>query len=317
MADLVTSVSPRWFHGIQQAYSATTDLPVNVPVGNQVSYIGSYIDYNTTTIYGDQYTIDISTPQKIAHYRVIDGIYSEVPYFDLDGSITHSSYFTFNPTDGMALYKNALFDGIVNVNKRITFASYSSTVFPEGSLWRNRTLNYRVGDSTIFAGGPIYIQYVPRTIANTTAETSTITSGIGETALRAGTVLTGRALRLRSCGFISTQGSPTATLRIKLGSTTLVSSTGTLPPNLVNAGYILVFDMVITGTGASATIIGQGTSTVVSGSFVSSPARQLTMLTPATFNGTIPNTFDLTYQWGTADPNNSLTVTNSTLEILG
>ena len=60
MADLVTSESPRYLHGIQKDTNETTELPHTVPVDNQVTYIDSFTNYGVDTIYGKEYVLAAS-----------------------------------------------------------------------------------------------------------------------------------------------------------------------------------------------------------------------------------------------------------------
>ena len=57
MADLVTSESRRYLHGIQKETNDTTELPYTVPVDNQVTYIDSFTNYGVDTVYGNEYVI--------------------------------------------------------------------------------------------------------------------------------------------------------------------------------------------------------------------------------------------------------------------
>ena len=49
MADLVTSESRRYLHGIQKETNDTTELPYTVQVDNQVTYIDSFTNYGEAT----------------------------------------------------------------------------------------------------------------------------------------------------------------------------------------------------------------------------------------------------------------------------
>ena len=57
MAELVTSESRRYLHGIQKETNDTTELPYTVPVDNQVTYIDSFTNYGVDTVYGHEYVI--------------------------------------------------------------------------------------------------------------------------------------------------------------------------------------------------------------------------------------------------------------------
>jgi hypothetical protein len=166
--------------------------------------------------------------------------------------------------------------------------------------------------------GVIFQQLDDKVVANTVDETSQFgTGGTDDTrTITADMASAGQCYFIRLNGYISNTGTPTGTLRIKLGSTNLVvTGPTTLPSGLTNAFVETVFHMTIRSTGALGTIIGQGHTKLIVGSLGTTYNRQLTMTAPATIDFTVDQAIDVTYQWGTADPANSLTITNSMIQV--
>lgn len=161
----------------------------------------------------------------------------------------------------------------------------------------------------------IFAQTATVTIANTAAETSMIGSGVGRTLISSRFFFPGRTLRYKMKGYVSALNGVTATLRIKLGSVVLVESVGT-HVSITQVEFDVEFDMVCREEGESGLIIGQGRSLVAGGQGFSTVAmRGLMMTSPATVNTLAAQQFAATYQWGAADPGNSLVITNLSLEI--
>ena len=166
--------------------------------------------------------------------------------------------------------------------------------------------------------GVIFQQLDDKVVANTTDETSQLGTGnTGDTkTIPANTAGAGDCYFIRLSGFISNTGTPTGTLRIKLGSTNLVvSGPTTLPAGLTNAFVETVFHMTIRSTGALGTIIGQGHTKLIVGALGTTYNRQLTMTAPATIDFTADQAIDVTYQWGTASASNILTITNAMITV--
>ena len=116
MADLVTSESRRYLHGIQKETNDTTELPYTVQVGNQVTYIDSFTTYGEDTIYGKEYVIAasggndprIQDALNQAEYNLITtkkyhGIYWNNDSNTYETSIAYNvstRTFTITPTNG-------------------------------------------------------------------------------------------------------------------------------------------------------------------------------------------------------------------------
>ena len=222
------------------------------------------------------------------------------------GANTHASSanFTFN---GTTLYANA----------KLNLGAVSNASPASGDFWYDttkKTFASRVNGATSYMSGVIFNQTSSVTVANTTGETNLLGTGIGSATLPANFVTLGRSIRVKSYGYISTGAANTsATLRIYVGSATILTSTGSLPSGLSNA--LVEFDFTFRFA-PSGTIIGQGSTKITSGAFVSSVGRPLVMTAPATITQTIANALNATYQWGTPSASNTITMTNATIEVI-
>ena len=224
------------------------------------------------------------------------------------GTNTHASSanFTF---DGTTLYANA----------KLNLGAVSNASPASGDFWYDttqKTFAARTAGATAFNSGILYVGTSTVTVANSTTETSMLGTGVGSATLPANFAVVGRTIRVRSHGFISDTATPSSTIKIKLGSVTLITSTGTLPSGLSNAEVTFEFVFTFRSIGATGTVIGQGISRITSGAFVSSAARALVMTAPATIDTTIANAMDVTYQWGTASASNTISMTNPIIEVI-
>jgi len=166
--------------------------------------------------------------------------------------------------------------------------------------------------------GVVFQQLDDKVIANTVDETSQLGTGnTGDTkTIPADTAGVGDCYFIRLNGYISNTGTPTGTIRVKLGATNLVvSGPVNLPSGLSNAFVETVFHLTVRSTGALGTVIGQGHTKLIVGALDTTYNRQLTMTAPATIDFTVDNEIDITYEWGTADPANILTITNAMITV--
>ena len=170
----------------------------------------------------------------------------------------------------------------------------------------------------------LYTATASATVANTTAETSIIGTGIGSlsmpaTAVEALPVTTvpfwfaGKTIRVRVMGYISQLvAGPNRTVKIYLGSTAL----GTVGPSSVatavtDKGFMYEFLTTCRTTGATGTAFTQGTL------FHSGLGQNYMNATSAvTIDTTTAAALDVKFTWGTGDPGNTITATNVTVEAL-
>jgi hypothetical protein len=143
------------------------------------------------------------------------------------------------------------------------------------------------------------------TVANTVTETALPGAGEGSLTLDANYLEVGRSLLLKAYGVVSDTGTPTLTVRFKIGGTEIVS-TGALSTggSLSNAGWDIEVLLTCRTAGASGTV------------FVNGLFRHSTTLTPltSTSTDTVDTTgtlaLDVTAQWDTASASNTITCDN-------
>ncbi len=159
-----------------------------------------------------------------------------------------------------------------------------------------------------------FIQTATKSIANTTTETSHFNDSraIGSRTIPANTLRKGSVIRVHLMSDLTNLSNPTNVIKIKIGSTTIITSSAKLGVN-TNSLKELYLELLVTTAGASGKILAQGFTKVVGGT---NPLRALMLTTPTDFDTTKANTLDITYTWGTADESNILACTNATIEVI-
>lgn len=163
--------------------------------------------------------------------------------------------------------------------------------------------------------GVVFTQIADRTIGNTTTETSMFSTGVGSLTIPANTLVAGRTYRIKLKGYASGNNGDTSTIKVKLGNTELVSSTGTWQ-KLTDIGFTLEFDFTCRTTGATGTVAGNGYSLVSGGQGFSTVLMRALLAGTDTINTTVDQAIDLTYQWSAASADNKITITNASVEVL-
>lgn len=153
------------------------------------------------------------------------------------------------------------------------------------------------------------------TIANTAAETTGLGAVVGTNIIPAGRLTAGSTIRIRARGIMADTGAPTLQIRIKVGANTFCDTGAVALAAIAGThGWIFEADVTVRTPGSPGTAIGNSNFQVN----VHLPPDLDTINTATTALDTaIANTVDLTFQWGTADPANTITVTHYTMEILG
>jgi len=150
----------------------------------------------------------------------------------------------------------------------------------------------------------IYTQSIYRTIVNTTTETSFLSIPL---IILGGSLNKGDIIRILIYGVYRDVGTPSNTINIKLGDTTLISSTGTLP-TIVDSLYKIEFTIAILGAvSRTCPLIGEGLTTIKDVGIGAAYTRPLLMITPILVDVIRDNSLDITYTWGTASVDNSIT----------
>jgi hypothetical protein len=148
------------------------------------------------------------------------------------------------------------------------------------------------------------------TVTNTTTETSLftgVTAAAGATrTLEAGVTKAGTLYRIHAEGDLVTTGTPTLQIKLKLGTTVMCDTTALTTPNNSSGRFQLDYYFQIFSIGAAASNRCHLTG------FFSPTANGVVTLTTilrvdaTAVDLTVPQTFDLTAQWGTAAAGNQI-----------
>jgi len=191
------------------------------------------------------------------------------------------------------------------------------------------TTNFLRADGTWAApagggGGTIstlFTATATQSVTNTPLEGTLMSGGVGSKTIGANTMQVGTIYRITVSGSLTALAGQAITIRVKFGSTTIVTT------NSNNLGTVngtrmfrLSSDITVRSTGAGGTVIGSG---VFAFSNTSSIAGILWELEAQGGNGTTSNidttvaqVIDVTAQWGSANPSNSIGGYNVSIEKL-
>ena len=154
-------------------------------------------------------------------------------------------------------------------------------------------------------------------VVNTASESSIFSmAGIGTKTLPANFWVPGRRIRITIRGTISNTGTPTFTIKLKNGSTSILSSGGTAMPSIVTQGFIYTAEIVCSTSGSPANLHAHhsfafGTDQTNFGAM--KETSKAVSFNPSSVN-TMP--LDVTVQFGTASLSNIVTVYLACLEVL-
>ena len=146
-------------------------------------------------------------------------------------------------------------------------------------------------------------------VANTTTATTCVGTGVGSLTVAAGALTAGKVLRVRGWGVVSSTGSPTLTLSLKIGTGVLATTAVTLAGV---SGQAIAFEVLAIvragGAGGSAYAVASvqtGTSAVAPNAV------------NASFDNSASTVLDVQAQWSAASPSNTFTCKGLVAEILG
>lgn len=165
--------------------------------------------------------------------------------------------------------------------------------------------------------GCIFTQTTDVSVINTVSETNIIGTGTGTTTIAANLFSIGKTIKIKSQGYIKNTGTPTIQIKLKAGSTVLLDSGAITMSTLsdTNTSFNSEFLVTCRTAGNSGTISPQGSFTY-SDSSQNLKTIPLFATSTITLNTTSSQALALTVTWGTADTNNAITSTNTTIEIL-
>jgi len=157
----------------------------------------------------------------------------------------------------------------------------------------------------------LFQQIADQTVANTVTETTLFAAGIGTLTLATSAAAVGASFRIRIQGRMSSTGSPTLELKIKVGGVTIVTTTpSTLGTAITDEHYLLDFIGVIRSLGVTGTLMGTG-------GFLTEKNEHfgLIILAPVIVDTTVDQLVDVTATWGTAAAANTITAQTACIEI--
>lgn len=145
-------------------------------------------------------------------------------------------------------------------------------------------------------------------ITDTIVETSLINGGVGSLSVPANGFKIGDSFRAVVAGVLNVTNNQTITIRVKTGSVILLDSGPQSISNITNDVFSLNIDFTIRQLGIAgiASIVSLGTFNYTKTSNATLQGFAFNNVNNTTFNTTIPNTLDITVQWGAADPSNSI-----------
>lgn len=157
----------------------------------------------------------------------------------------------------------------------------------------------------------LFTQTASVTVANTTTETTLIGSGVGSATLPAGYLQAGKTIKIKMMGYHSSTGSPLITMKVKLGSTVILTTGTHSSHNDTNKLVELTGLITCRSTGASGTVFGQGVFEEVGATL---DRVGMVNTGTSTVDTTTTQALSITVTWGTANAGNTLTATNIVLE---
>jgi hypothetical protein len=145
-------------------------------------------------------------------------------------------------------------------------------------------------------------------ITNTIVETSLINGGVGSLSVPANAFKVGDSFRVVTAGVLNAANNQTIRIRVKAGSIVLLDSTAVGITNITNDVFSLNVDFTVRQLGGPgvASIVSLGTFHYAKTSNATVQGFAFNQVENTLFNTTIPNTLDITVQWGAADPGNSI-----------
>lgn len=145
-------------------------------------------------------------------------------------------------------------------------------------------------------------------ITGTTVETSLVNGGVGTLSVPANGFKVGDSFRAVVAGVLNVANNQTIRVRVKTGSITLLDSGAQPISNITNDVFSLNVDFTIRQLGgpATASIVSLGAFHYAKTSNASVQGFAFNAVNSTTFNTTIPNTLDITVQWGSTNAGNSI-----------
>jgi hypothetical protein len=145
-------------------------------------------------------------------------------------------------------------------------------------------------------------------ITGTIVETSLVNGGVGTLSVPANGFKVGDSFRAVVGGVLNAANNQTIRIRVKAGALTLLDSGAQSISNITNDIFSLNVDFTIRQLGGpgTASIVSLGAFHYVKTANGSVQGFAFNVVNSTTFNTTIPNTLDITVEWGSNNPGNSI-----------
>ena len=157
----------------------------------------------------------------------------------------------------------------------------------------------------------IFTQTANKNISSSTTETTLFGTGVGTLTLPADFFTAGKDIRIIIRGFLS-RLSGNITVRFKLGTTTIIS-TATVSSGIASSdGFEIIVDCTCRTTGVTGTVIAQGKFNNLS----SGTILEMVSIATTTIDTTVSQAIDTTLQFSINNAGNTITSTNTTIEVL-
>jgi hypothetical protein len=184
-----------------------------------------------------------------------------------------------------------------------------------GDLWygASRLHFYTNGEDTT-ASLTSYTQTTTKTVANTAAETTLLTSGTGTLTIPANFLSAGKTIRINVLGTYSDTANPTMNIKVYLGATVVMTTGAITSNNATNQTFEVRGVITCYTTGVSGTVWGQGY--LVQTAAASTGRFSMANTAATTIDTTASNTINVSVKWGSASASNTITTSVVTVEYL-
>ena len=177
---------------------------------------------------------------------------------------------------------------------------------------RNSTSCFGPYTVTLAASATLFVQTADATVGNTTNEQTLTAAGVGSLTLSPNFLTAGRVLHISGAGYFANTGNPTQRVRIYLGSTAILDTTANAGFGITGTSRGVTIDVILTcrSIGSSGTVTAGGWVAygLTHNTWAGDDFTPLT--SPVAIDTTVAQTVNLTFQWGTANSVNTITLTN-------
>jgi len=185
-----------------------------------------------------------------------------------------------------------------------------------GAIWystTNKNFGARLGSVTTSLQSTLFTQTATGTAANTVSETTITSTGVGTLTLPTDFLLAGKTIKITGHGIHSASGSPSITIKVKLGSTVVLTTGSVATGNTTNEEWEIAALITCRTAGSSGTVFAQGCY-IENASTPRSFGMANTSAT--TINTTTSQALTITAQWTAANVANTISLTNLVVEVL-